>query len=84
MLTLQEGTLVLVVEDDGRGFEPVASRGARQRGEGLGLVGTEERAALLGGSLTIESAPGQGTTMAVEIPLGQSETHDAARPRAAG
>jgi PAS domain S-box-containing protein len=57
-------TVVARVFDDGAGFD---LQEALQRGR-LGLVGMRERVALLGGSLTIESAPGAGTTVVAEIP----------------
>jgi signal transduction histidine kinase len=53
---------VLVVEDDGRGFD------AESETAGLGLIGMRERVALVGGRLRIESGGGS-TTLAVEIPL---------------
>ncbi|RME85108.1 MAG: HAMP domain-containing protein [Caldilineae bacterium] len=56
--------LVAIVEDDGAGFDPEA---AVQNGR-LGLFGMRERAEMLGGTLAIESAPGAGTTVFVEIP----------------
>ncbi len=61
--------VVLVVEDDGEGFdiERVYRRGAPAYK--LGLLGMEERAALVGGSLTIESYPGSRTAVFVEVPL---------------
>jgi len=40
----------------------------QERGR-LGLYGMEERASLVGGRLTVESAPGSGTTVVVEVPL---------------
>lgn len=60
---------VLVVEDDGQGFDVDAARRARRASGGLGLLGMEERATLLGGRLTVESRPGGGTTVVAEIPL---------------
>jgi PAS domain S-box-containing protein len=57
--------VVLVVEDDGRGFEFEA---ARSRGEGLGLVGIRERAQLLGARVEMETAPGRGTSIFVHVP----------------
>jgi len=57
------GTVIALIEDDGAGFDPVAQHG------GLGLVGMRERAALAGGRLTIETAPGAGTTIVAEVPL---------------
>jgi two-component system, chemotaxis family, sensor kinase Cph1 len=58
--------LTLIVEDDGAGFEP-----ADVPSERLGLVGMTERVALVDGSLTVESAPGAGTTLRVTVPLGK-------------
>lgn len=58
--------VVIVVEDDGAGFEADLARLA-QSGH-LGLVGMQERAEMLGGSLVIESAAGAGTTIVVEVP----------------
>jgi signal transduction histidine kinase len=57
--------VVVVVEDDGIGFDPHYY----QQGTHFGLLGVNERAELLGGKLTIESSPGQGTSIFVEIPL---------------
>ena len=56
----------MLVEDDGLGFVPdEASRSGR-----LGLPGIRERAEMLGGSLLVESSPGTGTTLVVEVPCG--------------
>jgi signal transduction histidine kinase len=57
--------LVLRVSDDGRGFDPQA-RGLRARR--LGLTSMHERAASLGGALTVTSAPGEGTTVELRVP----------------
>jgi signal transduction histidine kinase len=62
-LVRQRGTIRAVVADDGRGFDAGASRR-----DALGLVGMRERAVLVGGRLSIESAPGGGTTLTVEVP----------------
>jgi PAS domain S-box-containing protein len=56
--------VVVMVEDDGAGFEPDQV----QRGDHFGLLGIRERAEALGGSMTVESAPGAGTTIVVEVP----------------
>ena len=53
---------VLTVQDDGRGMDPQAPPG------GLGLLGARERAALLGGELCIDSAPGQGLRLTMRLP----------------
>ncbi len=62
MLESRDGSIMLVVEDDGVGFDPAAIAGD---GRGIGLVGMRERAALIGASLQIESAPGDGTSIYV-------------------
>jgi signal transduction histidine kinase len=62
-LRRRRGSLLLRVNDDGRGFDPAASPG------GMGLIFMRERAELLGGSFRLESAPGQGTTLTLEVPL---------------
>lgn len=59
-----EGTVSLVVHDDGAGFEQ-----AEVRDGSLGLVGMRERVALLGGRLTIESSEGAGTLVRAEVPV---------------
>lgn len=59
----------LIVEDDGQGFDVTRLLGAGPHEGNLGLYGMRERASLLGGSMTIESTPGIGTTVFVEIPL---------------
>jgi signal transduction histidine kinase len=61
--------VLAILEDDGRGFDGEAvtnSWGPRGR---LGLLGMRERVALVGGTLTIESTPGRGTTIFARIPL---------------
>lgn len=59
--------IVLVVEDDGVGFDADAER-VRESGRGLGLVGMRERAAIIGGKVEIESVPGNGTAVFVRVP----------------
>lgn len=73
LLERRGDSLHVIVEDDGRGFdvEDVLARGDMDRR--LGLHGMRERATLLGGSLTVESAPERGTTVFAEIPLGAGE-----------
>lgn len=57
--------VIAVIEDDGVGFE---RHGSHPRPH-LGLIGIRERAELLGGSLTVETAPGKGTSLFIRIPL---------------
>ncbi|MFE4723645.1 ATP-binding protein, partial [Streptomyces sp. NPDC056728] len=58
---------VLRVTDDGGGFEPNAVRHA---GRHLGLVSMRDRSGGVGGRLTVESEPGKGTTIEMEVPGG--------------
>lgn len=57
----------LRITDDGGGFDPTATR---QAGRHLGLVSMRDRASGVGGRLTVESEPGKGTTIEMEIPGG--------------
>jgi PAS domain S-box-containing protein len=75
-LRLPNGDLRLVVRDDGAGFDPEATHQRGDCGEGLGLLGMRERAALLGGRVKIRSAPGRGTEVRLTIPLGQAGERD--------
>ena len=63
VLTRGGEAVTALVEDDGRGFA------LDPNGDGLGLAGMQERLALLGGRLKIESAPDRGTTIVAEVPL---------------
>jgi signal transduction histidine kinase len=71
MVEGRAGELVLLIEDDGRGFSQDDTPG-RSQDSGLGLTSMRERAALVGGSLTVESAVGQGTSIYVRVPLHHS------------
>lgn len=63
--------LSLIVEDDGKGLSAESWKG---NSPGLGLHGLRERAALLGGKVTLESSAASGTTLYVRIPLLKTET----------
>ena len=56
------GWLRLTVEDDGKGFDPSHEKG-------MGILGMQERVSQLGGSFTVESAPGAGAVLKVGLPL---------------
>jgi signal transduction histidine kinase len=71
-LSYLDDVAMLDVHDDGVGFDQAATVAAA--GGGLGLHAMAERIAALGGSLVIESAPGEGTTIAVEVPAPAGET----------
>jgi signal transduction histidine kinase len=66
-----EASVLAIVEDDGKGFPVAEVMGSAAKDKRLGLFGMEERAALVAGKLTIESAPGEGTTVFVEVPFEQ-------------
>jgi signal transduction histidine kinase len=66
-IEVSRAAATLAVVDDGHGFPPQEIRPLPGRGEGL--PGMRERAAQFGGELTIESAPGAGTRIAVSLPL---------------
>jgi signal transduction histidine kinase len=78
-LKVERERVTLLVKDDGVGLLRQREQ-ARRRGDVLipggwvvlrghyGLVGIQERAALLGGTLRVQSAPGEGTTLRVELP----------------
>jgi signal transduction histidine kinase len=67
--------ITIEITDDGHGFDP-----KRQRG--MGILGMEERVRRLGGTFTIESAPGKGATVKAELPLHHADSpqtpHDSA------
>ena len=64
-----DGRLVVSVEDDGVGFDVASTIGTAATGNAVGLLGMTERVSLLGGNLAIESSPGRGTRVRVELPL---------------
>jgi signal transduction histidine kinase len=63
----RDGTVRMVIEDNGVGFEIGDREDARDKG--IGIIGMRERAALVGGTLQIESQPGQGTSVFLEAPV---------------
>lgn len=62
-----EDSLTVVVQDDGAGFEP--THRALTAGSGMGLLCMEERARLLDGAVQIDSAPGEGTSVRLTLPV---------------
>jgi two-component system, NarL family, sensor histidine kinase DevS len=64
LLVRRDAMLTAVMEDDGRGFDA-----ASVKSDSLGLEGMRERVTLHDGRLTLETAPGSGTTLRVEVPL---------------
>jgi signal transduction histidine kinase len=72
-------SLRVIVADDGRGFDRAGSARVAADGSGLGLTGMSERAALLNGTVTVESAPGRGTRVTLSLPLAEEDHVQAAR-----
>jgi signal transduction histidine kinase len=63
-LVATPGAVRLVVRDDGHGFDP-----PRVTDDRHGIVGMRERVEMLGGSLTMESGPGESTRVEATVPL---------------
>jgi signal transduction histidine kinase len=68
--------LLLTVRDDGCGFDLGVTASCPEGLKGMGILGMQERALLLNGKLTIQSAPGQGTCVQVRIPFEEMGIHD--------
>lgn len=68
LLDLNDNGVTLIVEDNGIGFDNARIEDAREAGRGLGLLGMKERVILIGGSVEIESNPGEGTTLFIRVP----------------
>jgi len=62
-------SLILIVEDNGIGFEPARSE------NGNGLSNMKERASLLGGTFSLETASGEGTTLRIKIPIRNDQSN---------
>lgn len=69
VLKRQRTEILAIIEDNGVGFDVAKVMGAPTLADRLGLFGMQERAALLGGTLTIESSPTAGTTLFITLPL---------------
>ena len=63
------GNLVMFIGDNGKGLNLAEVAAKRNHQHGLGLIGMRERTELLGGTFSIDSAPGKGTTISITIPL---------------
>jgi signal transduction histidine kinase len=64
----RSAAVLLSIRDNGHGFDP-AKPSHQPRDLGYGLTGITERVRILGGTLTIDSRPGGGTSVTVEAPL---------------
>lgn len=68
-----DSNVTVEVQDNGRGFDTAQLGRPKQLSTGLGLLGMQERMTLLGGSLQINSQPGQGTRILAEVPMNRME-----------
>jgi signal transduction histidine kinase len=66
--------VTLIVGDDGCGFDSAQPAVPATAARGLGIHTMRERAAVLNGTFAIDTAPGRGTRLEVEIPLGKEAT----------
>ncbi len=73
-LRVENSVVSAEVEDDGRGFR---SDRVSEQGGGLGLVGMQERAVMIGARITVDSTPGEGTRVRVELPSSAVEAKNA-------
>jgi signal transduction histidine kinase len=73
-LSVNDGRLVVTVRDNGKGFDTTEVNPAKGREGSLGMLNMYERAQMLSGKLSITSAPGQGTTVVLSVPLAQNAT----------
>jgi signal transduction histidine kinase len=76
ILERRRDQVVVVVEDDGQGFNVEAIVCESGKEHGLGLLGMQERVALVGGTLGIESRVGGGATIVARIPVPQTEAKE--------
>ena len=68
IIVFYENKIKITISDNGRGFKLLGRVDDLPRSGKLGLAGMQERAWLLGGTIEVESAPGKGTTIVVEVP----------------
>jgi signal transduction histidine kinase len=71
---LEGDVLTIEIEDDGNGFEVAAVKRPKDEGHGWGLLGITERVEALGGSVVIDTAPGQGARLVITVPVPPEDT----------
>ncbi len=67
------GAISLKIKDNGKSFQPQPALRSKQN-QRLGLLGMRERLEMVGGSFSVESKPGNGTTIQAQIPLGNGRS----------
>jgi two-component system sensor histidine kinase DegS len=69
VVEMSDSNITISVQDDGIGFQPRSLAEHPATASRLGLLGMQERARLLGGTLAIDSTPGRGTKVIVSVPV---------------
>jgi signal transduction histidine kinase len=72
-ISRDDGMFLLTVDDNGTGFDPDALAAASRQAKGFGLFNVMRRIRNLGGELTMDSSPLQGTRIVIRIPLESTE-----------
>lgn len=72
-LVVRQGHLYVEVKDNGVGFDVEATKASYDQRSSLGLINMDERAREIGGSASLDSKPGKGTSVRVQVPLGRLE-----------
>ncbi|HEY3291106.1 MAG TPA: sensor histidine kinase [Anaerolineae bacterium] len=67
-LTSADSRIVAEVDDDGIGFDPQELQDVHEGTRGIGLLGMRERASIVGGQVIVDSRPGGGTRLRIEVP----------------
>ncbi|MCX7707366.1 MAG: PAS domain-containing protein [Anaerolineae bacterium] len=67
--SLGDDEMTMLIEDDGIGFDLMEVSVASESGRGLGLIGMQERIQLVGGQMDIDTAPGYGTRIRIQVPI---------------
>ncbi len=84
-LSYENGGIHISLRDDGTGFDPELVQMRQSNRPSLGLAGMRERASLLGGKVTLQSGPGQGTLIEARIPYShESEAQNDDSPAVGG
>jgi signal transduction histidine kinase len=73
--SIKGGRLLIEIEDDGIGFRPGEIVRSPDSLRGIGLMGMRERIEILGGSLQVDSAPGEGTRIVFDVPIAVDTGH---------
>lgn len=82
-MQVQNNSVVLKIQDNGRGFDRKSVKPRQKARHGLGLTNMRERALSLGGTYEIESEPTKGTSITVRVPLPESHRAPSPKPRPA-